>query len=150
MFQIVSKLRLLKDLLKELNRNMGNVFEEVARARSQLEDFQRNGPPVGDRLVALDEDRLKADYRRALRTEIASARGSQQFSRVHDGTQHRQQSDKTQIAHKASSQTPAAIRSSSSALTIQVLNPHKQETKQPDKAINIQIPKTKGLWPSPK
>ncbi|GMH30758.1 hypothetical protein Nepgr_032601 [Nepenthes gracilis] len=69
MFQIVSKPRLLKDLLKEINRNMGNVFEEVARARSQLEDFQRNGPPVGDRLVALDEDRLKADYRRALRMD---------------------------------------------------------------------------------
>ncbi|GMH13913.1 hypothetical protein Nepgr_015754 [Nepenthes gracilis] len=64
-----NEVQLDKDLLKELNRNMGNVFEEVTRARSQLENFQRNGLPVGDRLVALDEDRLKADYRRALRME---------------------------------------------------------------------------------
>ncbi|GMH24799.1 hypothetical protein Nepgr_026642 [Nepenthes gracilis] len=56
MFQIVSKLRLLKDLLKELNRNMGNVFEEVARARSQLEDFREDRSSVGTHLVALQED----------------------------------------------------------------------------------------------
>ncbi|GMH31874.1 hypothetical protein Nepgr_033718 [Nepenthes gracilis] len=58
MFQIVSKLRLLKDFFERVKRNMGNVFEEVARARSQLEDFRRNGPLLAT-AMALNEDRLK-------------------------------------------------------------------------------------------
>ncbi|GMH00834.1 hypothetical protein Nepgr_002673 [Nepenthes gracilis] len=43
-----------------LNRNSGNVHEEVARTRSQLEDFQRVGPPAGSQLVATEE--VKADF----------------------------------------------------------------------------------------
>ncbi|GMH25383.1 hypothetical protein Nepgr_027226 [Nepenthes gracilis] len=45
MFWLVSKLRILNGKLKELNRNLGNVQEEVARAQSTLEDFQSIGPP---------------------------------------------------------------------------------------------------------
>ncbi|GMH03479.1 hypothetical protein Nepgr_005318 [Nepenthes gracilis] len=39
MFHFVSKLRILKGKMKELNRNLGNVHEEVACARASLEDF---------------------------------------------------------------------------------------------------------------
>ncbi|GMH04963.1 hypothetical protein Nepgr_006803 [Nepenthes gracilis] len=45
--------------LGNVPRNLGNVHEEVARARSSLEDFQRIGPPPDPQLGINEEDSLQ-------------------------------------------------------------------------------------------
>ncbi|GMH17742.1 hypothetical protein Nepgr_019583 [Nepenthes gracilis] len=50
---------------------MGNVLKKLLELDRNLRTLQERSS-VGDRLVALDEDRLKGDYRRALRTEEAT------------------------------------------------------------------------------
>ncbi|GMH31916.1 hypothetical protein Nepgr_033760 [Nepenthes gracilis] len=70
MFRVVSKLRLLKERLKEINHNMGNVSKGVSRTRQALVDFQKNGPSIVPHLGTNVEDTLIADYRRALRLEL--------------------------------------------------------------------------------
>ncbi|GMH31920.1 hypothetical protein Nepgr_033764 [Nepenthes gracilis] len=63
MFRVVSKLRLVKEKVKDLNRSLGNVSEAVARSREALEDFQRNAPYVVPPPGVYEEEHLLSDPR---------------------------------------------------------------------------------------
>ncbi|GMH31849.1 hypothetical protein Nepgr_033693 [Nepenthes gracilis] len=66
MFRVVSKLRLVKERIKELNRNMGSISEGVSHTRLALEEYQKNGPFAVPHPGINEEESLLADYRRAL------------------------------------------------------------------------------------
>ncbi|GMH06229.1 hypothetical protein Nepgr_008069 [Nepenthes gracilis] len=70
MFQIVSKLWLIKERMKVLNRNMDNVSEEVSRTRKALEDYQKNSLLSAHQPLVNEDENFKVAYRRALRRTL--------------------------------------------------------------------------------
>ncbi|GMH16941.1 hypothetical protein Nepgr_018782 [Nepenthes gracilis] len=66
MFRVVSKLRLVKERIKELNRNMGCISEGVSRMRLALKEYQKNGPFAVPHLGINKEESLLVDYQGCL------------------------------------------------------------------------------------
>ena len=68
-YVLTTKLRLVKQALKEMNNSVGNLHVAVNSARNSLLSFQASLPPVPSREQRIDEGRLCINLQNALNAE---------------------------------------------------------------------------------